>query len=441
MGRYAEAEAAYGRARTLWDDLAGKWPDQPDYVERRLAIRTHLGFLGYVSHRPAEADRILSEGLALSREWAARLPVEPRHQSRLAYLHRCHALVRAALGQPDRQEESFRAAVALFEDLVGRQPEEVEYLAGLGVTLNDLGIMHAQANHPEPAQAAWARARTVLETLARNHPANGDYQNAVANLSNNLGALLFAALHRPEEAMAVLLQTRPVAERLVHDFPQVAEYRYHRGNLHLNLSLTYLDLGRYAEARALADQVIGLLEEERGRPAQEASSRALLGEWYGRRAFALAHLERHDEGQRDLDRALAVCPEGQRAHFRTFRDLLTAARRLAEGDYFQAAAQAHTVAGQAADDPALTVWAAELLRGSLAAAQHAPDLPADQRAALADQYGRWAVEALDRARAAGYFTVGRRAAALAHGPAWEGLRGRPDFQRLAGAVGASPAPP
>jgi DNA-binding SARP family transcriptional activator/TolB-like protein len=201
-----QALAALGRVadidRRIEERLANMSPDWPSAGELMALAARELGAHG---HRAA-ADRLFERSLA----WYAALPGPARQAPATRF---AHATVLRHAGMPAEARD-------LLDALVAEHPEDLTYLAGLGVTLARLGERDA-------AERISSRLAQWEPPIGRAGPINrrwGSFEYARAAIAAHLG--------RPAEAVELLRRAQAQGFRMgpyVHSDPDLGPLRTHPG--------------------------------------------------------------------------------------------------------------------------------------------------------------------------------------------------------------------
>jgi tetratricopeptide (TPR) repeat protein len=283
LGRYAEAEEAYGRALDLLEPLASRSPAMPLCRYELAETLNDLGGLLMDTGRPRAAEKCLRRSLALyqqlgdpsgkgpSRELLdalrAGLPRAAeeawrskvfRHQLSNNYYNL--GLVLAAARRHPEARKAYEEARALLEKLAGEEPAEPKYRFGLAVLHDNLGeLLRAEGRGPA-AEQAYRRALDVARKLADDFRTTPAYRHVLADCHYHLGILLADAgrFAGGEKEFRQALQLR---QQLADDFPATPNYRHGLALSHDALGNVLAIVGRFAEAENAYRQAQPLLEK------------------------------------------------------------------------------------------------------------------------------------------------------------------------------------
>jgi hypothetical protein len=174
----AESERHFREALRLAD---GVYADRPDATSRAL-LASVLGaygqFLAIVNHRPADAEKLLDRGAALTDPKAG--PPPPGGHARLNFdqaeltIRYSLGLVYAMTGRNEQGEKLAREAVREYETLLASQPRAFPYRLQT-VQSQSLRARLAGANkRPADAAKAAGRAIELIDGVLRDYPAFRD---------------------------------------------------------------------------------------------------------------------------------------------------------------------------------------------------------------------------------------------------------------------------
>jgi tetratricopeptide (TPR) repeat protein/tRNA A-37 threonylcarbamoyl transferase component Bud32 len=253
-GRPREAEAEYREALALQKQLVADFPGSPEFRWDLAQSYFNLSILCEDGERWPEAEAACREALALQKRLVDESPGNPEYRHELAgsYNGLGQALLRA--GQAKAAAEAYGKALALHRQLTVEFPTRPDYRQELATSYNNLGILDYQAGHPQEAEAAYREALPIHRRLADEFPAVPDYHNDLAAALVNF-ALLRRQQGQLDEARRLLLEAVPHHQAALRASPRHPTYRLFYRNNRLVLGDTLLQLGRHAEAAAVADDL------------------------------------------------------------------------------------------------------------------------------------------------------------------------------------------
>jgi tetratricopeptide (TPR) repeat protein len=385
------------------------------------------------------------------------------------------------LGRTGDAETAYLQALALQDKLVRENPRVADYRVDLATTQNNLGNLYCQTNEKDKAEDYYRKSLKGHESLVRDHPENSYYGRELARSYNGLGSLL-AEAKRFQEAEPLLRQSAEVLQKLAEKEPRILVYAYERDRALIHLCEIYNHSSRHAQAESVCRDLLPRVERlARDQPkfveitillgmAQRQMGQAVSGTehdpgealpWYDRalntlksaarkapqsieilptlraiyteRSKCLLKLARHDAAIQDLDQAIALSPQPN--------PFLTAAKWSAQTtakDHALLAAKAGELANRPKASAFLFYNAACVLARSSALVRDDSNLPSTERANLAEQYAKQALDWLGKAQAAGYFKDPLLRKQLTTESDLSALRERDDFKQWLSALAKIP---
>jgi tetratricopeptide (TPR) repeat protein len=134
--------------------------------------------------------RLLERALAFYEGFLEERGGDPAVRREAGRAHRRVGDIRHLLGQQDRAEQAYRAALGVLEQLVADRPAEPAHRQELARSHHNLGNLLHQAARPREAEGAYGRALALLETLAADFPTVAAYRQELARSHRSLSALL-----------------------------------------------------------------------------------------------------------------------------------------------------------------------------------------------------------------------------------------------------------
>jgi tetratricopeptide (TPR) repeat protein len=389
------------------------------------------------------------------------------------------------LGRLDEAETAFRAAIAIYEQLVLVQPDNPQYRRGLAATHGNMASAWFEARRFSDSLSANETARSQWQQLVREHPDMPEPRHEYGISCLNLGKL-YDNMMRAEPALDMHREAVATLTKLVQDQPAVREYQASLALAHSYLGDLYSATGRPEQAepelrraeslwtevsrkqsglpvalgRAMTDaNIAGLLSHLKRQPQES------LG-WYDRaiqaledilqvqprypnaslilartlvgRADARARLQRYSESLSDWKRVLETEPDAmRRLRWQVFH-----AGALAQvGDHRGAIAEITALDGQAglSNDDRFNIACVYGLAG--AAANEDQRISTPDRERVVGEYGDLALTVLTKLHDTGFFKEPSHLKELLEVRDLALFQSRADFQELiqrAGGRGQSP---
>jgi serine/threonine protein kinase len=219
---------------------AREYPDAPEYQNKLVDWLGRLGNVLLASDRLDEAEQLGNRGDAIRTRLAAQYPDNPEYQKNMAYSHYNRGHFLYATNRPDQALDHFRKAIAIASDIADKYPENARALThlremiggcpagqlrdpqrvlALAQRLKELG---AQTwDHVAVAQLDAGQYREVLETCEK---ANRDgQQSGVTALTT---AVAYWHLGKQAEARELARQIMQNIDSQPNQYWYVPEYRW-----------------------------------------------------------------------------------------------------------------------------------------------------------------------------------------------------------------------
>jgi serine/threonine-protein kinase len=261
LGNFVAAERSYRQAIARFERLAASAPIAAADPDLARACDS-LGVLLKKANRFQEAENLLRTALDLHERLAADHPERLGFQQGLAESRYHLGTVLARLpGRQREDEDAYRAAVKIQESLVAATRGQPDARRKLARSLNNLGLLLADAGRVDEAESHYREAAKIQQALlAEDAQAPGNRWH-LARSEANL-AVLLQATGRLRDAEERFKQARDLQARLVADFPNIPDYRHELAaslyNLGLLLAVTQrpqLAEQAYRESLALSERL------------------------------------------------------------------------------------------------------------------------------------------------------------------------------------------
>lgn len=302
LGRFREAEEAYGRAIEIFEHLAQSVPGEAEYLIELATVHNQLGSMALVADRFDEAFRQYElAGKNLTGDTPMR-PLPSQGRFELAKAYRAMGLavfLRQAMSSapagpaadaPDA-EACLRKALAIFSELAAEAPSRGEYRHALAECYGNLwGACHF-GERPTEAAEARRQAIGILEELTAEFPKNPQYRQTLAltyavtsdfsltEESEDSVAWLRKALALMEEVPAPYTEVPDHRRTLAHIYQSLAEALFESGQderverprqtsqeLFAALTDEFPDIPHYRAGLGRSYYLRAVLESERGQP-------------------------------------------------------------------------------------------------------------------------------------------------------------------------------
>jgi tetratricopeptide (TPR) repeat protein/tRNA A-37 threonylcarbamoyl transferase component Bud32 len=443
LGQHAAAEESYRAAIALFQALAGEFPKEPGYRYGLAGCYTNLGNLLANSPRQQEAERAFQRAREIQEALVSEDAGSAKYRSALAGTdHNLATLLGMARRIPEA-EQALRRALENRRRLAQEAPQEPLYRRDLARTLHNLAGVLELAGRASDAESTQRQALEVQQRLVEEFPRDPAYRLELAGSRNGLANMLDTA-GRSADAEAEYHRAIALQQRLAEEFPRVPGYRQELARS-LNNFAMLLDRDRPQEAeqnyRRSLDLRQRLVEETPGMPA-------ILSE-HGRTSASLAALllkqSRPAEARNFAEQAVRYQEEAQklvprhapfgRALGQHYRVLAEALLRI--GDHAAAARASTELSRPSGTGERADFFAAGVLARCIPLVDLDSKLSANQREALARDYGDQAISLLRQASSRG---DPRILSQLLSGADFAPIRSRPDFADLLWELADMPMP-
>ncbi|HKB03070.1 MAG TPA: tetratricopeptide repeat protein, partial [Gemmataceae bacterium] len=265
LGHPAEAEQAYLRQIALLTDLAAEFPGERKYRFDLFHSQLLLGDL-LVNRNPKKADEAHRTAAELIAGLARDFPDEPNYRDAQAAVTVHLGVTCSRRGDYAEAERLLREALRAAEQLnreIPNKPTGPFYLANAARSLDALGNLNLATDRVGQAEESYRRALAVWEDLAAAHPQAPEepaFREYALGTRLRLGTLF---LDRGQFLVAQewYEQCLPAARRLAQEYPQLAGNRSFIGIIHDQLAYCFQGTGRPNEAREEFERYVKVTEE------------------------------------------------------------------------------------------------------------------------------------------------------------------------------------
>ena len=196
---------------------------------------------------------------------AAEVPTQTTFQRELA---ECHLVRARALQGIDslqginspRCEQAYGSGIASLERLVDRFPDQPEYQFALAKSCYDFSTLLMGAARAEQADAAFVRARDLLQNLARTDPRNTDYRNYLAAVYSGRG-LSFAQKKKFVDAEDSFRMAVKILDELAQGFQVLPELRHQQGETYSAFAGLLAEQKKSSEAETFYRKAVTVYQE------------------------------------------------------------------------------------------------------------------------------------------------------------------------------------
>jgi len=237
LGDHVGAEQSYRQALGLHRPLVEESPAEPAFRQDLASDHSRIGVVLKKANRFQEAEHALRAALDLRVQLAAEAPDRlDRRQALADALYQWGALMARLPGKRREDEQAYREALALQQQLVEDSRARPEFLREKARYLNNLGMLLAGDGRLDQAEDAFREALEIQEVLLEREPAVPGHRWHLARTSNNLGVLLLTEGRLPD-AEAAARKALKLQEALAAEFPDVPAYAQELVAAQANLGL------------------------------------------------------------------------------------------------------------------------------------------------------------------------------------------------------------
>jgi tetratricopeptide (TPR) repeat protein len=471
LRKHNEAEAAYQQARTIFGRLVADYPGEPAYQHMLAGVLDKLGDFYCDTSQHGRAESVHREELEISERLVKAYPLVPEYQQVWASNYNNRGRVYLATGRLNLARQDFQESLQINQDLVKAFPQVPEYNWQLAISHHNLAVIYGIQNQNDESIAAYRKALEITQRLVENYRDESDYQWVLACVGTNLG-FVYEKASRPESALGSYEQAVRILQDLVHRHPQVPKYQERLESSYWNRAALYYETGRfdlakrafqqlrdrgrdrandgplqsgdavhlaqsdlhighvsrnfgqYGDAVRSYTEVIERLEAVLRTEPLQPDTRHILVEAYCGRAAVSGKLSRPTE--QDLRRARELDDKSQGE----IVALVSALVLACGGGHAKATDEAEKLVSRDAVTGSTFYDAACVYASAATAARRDDKLTPSRREDQAAHYAHRAVELLQKARGAGFFTDPFSVALLKTDTDLNPLRARDDFQKL-----------
>lgn len=264
LGRYEEAEKAYRRADTDFNNLIRDFPSQAAQYRHDLAgVYINQATIFQVRNKDADAESAFAraqEILKAGQTPGRQNPVIEFYMAagcnnRGIYLHQ--------RGERDRSDQAYLQGIELFDRLIRAQPDEPIYQVEMASTRTNRGYLWTIPAPGDIAKAEplYQQAIQELTAIVKTRPSVPSYRKeyGIAHLDR---AILYTNNQRYAEADSDLQSARKIFDDLARSYPGVADYGYLAAMARLNLGTLKSrqmewqpSIDAYRQAEAMLDKL------------------------------------------------------------------------------------------------------------------------------------------------------------------------------------------
>jgi tetratricopeptide (TPR) repeat protein len=308
LGQLAEAEAEFGEAIQIAEDLFSESIEDPVYQELLASGHNNLGLIRMRLERYPDAEIAFRRALALKRDLVREAPGKPGYRMFLAGGLQNLAATLIRLNRLAEAAEAAAEAQSMLERIVSDFPDNVNYQASLGATLDTLAGLHW--NRGERAEAVRLYRRAIqLGAAGQKAPSvHLMYPQFQGNHYAALGECLLVQGDRAEAEKA-WREAVTIRRRLADEYPGILEFRYECSQISYRLGNLLVDARRFADAAEILLEAINREEAHAEKIHDKPSHRVVLTSLHYLRGGALRLAGKPKEAEPHYLRALSIHQE------------------------------------------------------------------------------------------------------------------------------------
>ena len=316
VGSVESSASTLEEAIRLQEGLLEEEPENARYAIQMARSRIELGYLYWSINQENKARSHIERAI---REIEAVLDKAPAMATRDQRL----ALARAynMLGNCEETEaarwRAFERCRAIFQELVDRDPKDIDALLGLGAATHNLGLREANAGNYAKALEHYQEDLGFMESARKLAPQSPKLLSDRGIGLTNRG-LVLKRLKRPDESLASYQEAVASHRSAAKDNPLVSRYQWLLADSLRTLAAEYSGRQRYGEAQAFYEESCAILE----RLTRQADDRPSYG------AALIEGLLRIAEFQKLRPDAKADPTEAQAAYTRDLDQAVATGLRL-----------------------------------------------------------------------------------------------------------------
>jgi serine/threonine protein kinase/tetratricopeptide (TPR) repeat protein len=304
FGEYPQAEAAYGRAIDLFEQLADDFPAVAEYRAKCAAAHQQLGGLFDIQRRRFdEAEQHHRRAVAISRRLAAEYPDDVEYRSTLAASEGMLAITLSRSQRKPEAEAILRHVVDTFGKLSAEFPAQHRYLSRTGAAIHNLVGALDQKRLDEEGLQMMEKAIDFQSRAVRLAPRRHQYRIQLGN-HYFIQATILRNRGQNADAEKPLREVVRLREQLVADFPAVSAFVVSLAHAWFDLGNTLKKINRNGDSESAFRRAEQLFLNFSSRNPAHFLTLHLLGATRHNLAIALDQRKEHQEAFRLYEQAV-----------------------------------------------------------------------------------------------------------------------------------------
>lgn len=238
-GHRGESEPAFREAVPLWQSLADRYVNVPEYREEVVRSSNNLGSL---LRDETEASDWLERASVGLESLVQQFPERRQYREQLAETYDRLGTWYRDQEEPHRACDAYVDAARCWEELNADASSAPEYPQRLADLYNRLGILYSTSGRPDDAKSAYNSALRALDQISGEQAKLPEHRNAIASLCHNLG--LIVGIDEVEQAERLLRRGRSEFSELRRRAPANPSYLHSLASSHTALGNLLFDTER-----------------------------------------------------------------------------------------------------------------------------------------------------------------------------------------------------
>ena len=243
----------YRQSRELCERLLRQMPENRELLNVAGQLYTEMNLVLVELRDVSQAIETAAAAMQIAKKLVTLEPSNPDHRMGLATAMSSLGRAHFAAVQLEEGAASMREAVAIREQVVREQPQNVSYQRDLMVGYGSLGDILGYQNglnlgDTAGAVAAFRRAFEIAQWLSEKDPADRKARFDLFSATLRLGSLMADDPEHRVEGLRQLEDAERIIAPLLAEDPKNARFQYNAAYLDRRLGSAFADSGRDAEA-------------------------------------------------------------------------------------------------------------------------------------------------------------------------------------------------
>jgi tetratricopeptide (TPR) repeat protein len=241
----------------LYQDILDRAGRGPQLEGLRGLVSLNLGSILSSLGRQKEADEAYGRALSVYQDLMARSPDEPEFRLQMAYLQRQRG-IRLAPEKAEEAEAALRKSCEFYEKLARDYPEILSYQYEWSRSLYFFSDLLDHAGKRSESESTWRQAVEIAKRLVQQAPNDSDYRSQLASVLHGLGSYLLGQQKRLDEAQQDFEEAIRHQRLALQSRPSNYLYRQELANHYESLAWVLVIVGNQALAAQTAEELAKL---------------------------------------------------------------------------------------------------------------------------------------------------------------------------------------